>query len=388
MEPLPSPSSLTNPRRYTCQIKREQGKQQCLVACPVEGPGGVFEYRRIESPGDVPAADPRVLDVAVLDMNHGWPNLGHDSLVHAVQDAACDLRQVLEEGGLRVRALSYEVRQNHMIPEAAGGRFAVYLGTGGPGHLDPRQNDGVADGSQGLQEDPAWEAPLFRLFDGILAEPETALLAVCHSYGVMCRWSGVARPVLRGAAKGGKSAGLMENVLTPEGMRHPWFAQLADDLPDHRHLRVMDHRLYDLIPEGPLPPGVTAVGYETAGAGGPAGEALTMVEWARDPAGVMPRVFAVNHHPEIVDRSRQMHILQEKRARGEVSEEWCADRARVMTETYPDGLSDYRLHLTSDYTFMGPFRYHLYRQVRRRAQALGIPADLHEDRVFERLAAR
>jgi hypothetical protein len=388
MEPPPNPPSLASPRRYTCQIKREQGKEQCLVDCPVERPGGVFEYVRVESAGDVPAADPSVVDVAVLDMNHGWPNLGHDSLVHAAQDAACDLRPVLESAGLRVRALSYEVRRQHMIPEGPGGRFAVYLGTGGPGHIDPGRNDGVADGSQGILEDPAWEPPLFRLFDAVLAAPDTALLAVCHSYGVLCRWSGVAAPVLRGEAKGGKSAGLMENLLTPDGVRHPWFGQLAEELPDGRRLRVMDHRLYDLVPEGGLPPEVTAIGYETQGPGGPPGNAVTMIEWARDAAGLMPRVFGVNHHPEIVDRSRQMLILQEKRERGEVTEEWCADRARVMTETYPDDVADQRLHLTSDYTLMGPFRYHLYRQVRRRAERRGHPVDFHEDRIFERLAAR
>jgi hypothetical protein len=388
MEPPPSPLFLASPRRYTCQVKREQGKDQCLVDCPVERPGGAFQYVRVESPADVPPQSPDVLDVAVLDMNHGWPNLGHDSLVHAIQDAACDLRLVLEASGLRVRALSYEVRQHHMIPEGPGGRFAIYVGTGGPGHLDPRKNDGTADGSQGLSEDPAWEAPLFRLFDGVLADPDTALLAVCHSYGVLCRWSGVAEAVLRGEAKGGKSAGVVDNVLTAEAQRHPWFSQLAEDLPEHRRLRVIDHRLYDLIQTGPLPAGATSVGHETRGVGGPEGEALTMVEWARDAGGLMPRVFAVNHHPEIVDRSRQMLILQEKRERGEVSEEWAADRARVMSETYPDDVADHRLQLTSDYTLMGPFRYHLYRQVRRRAEALGHPVDLHEDRIFERVAAR
>ena len=43
----------------------------------------------------------------------------------------------------------------------------------------------------------------------------------------------------------------------------------------------------------------------------------------------MPRIFAVNHHPEIVDRSRQMLVLQQKLDRGEVTREWFEDRARV-----------------------------------------------------------
>lgn len=379
------------PRRYTCQRKREHGKDFCLASCPASGAQGTFSYARVEKPGDLPLPDPRMIDVAILDMNHGWPNLGHDSLVHAVQDAACDLIPVLQPVGLSVRAISFEVRARHQIPEAPGGRFALYVGTGGPGHIDPHQNDGLRDGSQGLAEDPAWEDPLFELFDGILAGRESALLAVCHSFGVMCRWSRIARPMLRGAEKGGKSAGIQENVLTPEAIRHPWFSQLSDALPDGRRLRVVDHRLYDLIPTpgDDLPVRVIPIGHEAQAVGGPAGEALTMVEWARDRVGMMPRVFGVNHHPEIVDRSRQMLILRQKLERGEVTAEWCEERARIMGETYPDDARDQRLHITSDFTLMGPLRYHLYRQVRLRAEALALPMDLHEDEIpgFQGLSA-
>jgi hypothetical protein len=114
---------------------------------------------------------------------------------------------------------------------------------------------------------------------------------------------------------------------------------------------------------------------------GPTGEAITMIEWERDSAGTMPRVFAVNHHPEIVDRSRQMLILRQKLDRGEVDQAWFDDRARVLTETYSDDAHDQRLHLTSDFTLMGPVRFHLYRQVRRRAEELGLTVPLHEDMV-------
>jgi len=51
-----------------------------------------------------------------------------------------------------------------------------------------------------------------------------------------------------------------------------------------------------------------------------------MMEFARDRGGVMPRVFGVNHHPEIVDRARQMMLLQQKRERGEVTPEWSEER--------------------------------------------------------------
>ena len=377
-----TPLSLTSPRRYTCQLKRTYGKELCLQDCPSLAADDVYSYVRVESPAGLPPAEEATVDVAVLDMNHGWPNLGHDSLVHAVQDAACDLMPVLRAARLRVRALSFEVRQRGMIPEAPGGRFAVYVGTGGPGHLDPRCNDGAGDGSQGIREDPSWEGPLFALFDAIRDSGDAALLAVCHSFGVMCRWSGIARPVLRGPDKGGKSAGVLENVLTEAGAGHPWFGQLALSLPSRR-LRVIDHRLYDLIETAPPARPFLAIGRETRGVGGPVGEALTMVEWERDAGGVMPRVFAVNHHPEIVDRSRQMLILGEKLERGEVTREWYEDRARILDETYAEDAFDHRLHLTSDYTLMGPLRYHLYRQVRLRGERLRRPVDLHEEQVTE-----
>lgn len=369
-----------NARRYTCALKRAHGKDFCVSDCPAREPG-VYEYARVERPEDIPAPDPHTIDVAILDMNHGWPNMGHDSLVQVVKDAACDLAGVLAESRLRLRALSYEIRQRHVIPEAPGGRFALYIGTGGPGHIDPHHNDGAAEGSQGIDEDPTWEGPLFALFDQIRASEEAALIAVCHSFGVMCRWSGAAHPVLRSAAKGGKSAGIQENVLTEDAARHPWFGQLAAEVPDHRRVRVVDHRLFDLIPKPVLPRGLTPIGYETRGVEGPTGEAITMIEWERDGAGTMPRVFAVNHHPEIVDRTRQMMILRQKLDRGEVDQAWFDDRARVLTETYSDDARDQRLHLTSDFTLMGPVRYHLYRQVRRRAESLGYTVELHEDMV-------
>jgi hypothetical protein len=366
-----------------CHNQARFGQQFCLATCAAAPGRGVFEYARVEAPGQVPPAERRVIDVAVLDMNHGWPNLGHDSVVHAVQDAVCDLIPRLQESGLRVRVLSYDVRRRHMIPDAPGGRFALYLGTGGPGHIDPHCNDGQAPGTQGIREDPAWEPPLFALFDRIRAAREAALVAVCHTFGVMCRWAGVARPVLRSAEKGGKSAGILENLLTSEGATHPWFARLADELPDGRRLPMLDHRLYDLIPEPrPLPAGMLAIGYETRGIGGPRGEALTMLEFARDEVGEMPRVFAVNHHPEIVDLARQMLVLQRKRARGDVTSEWFEERRAVLEATHGDLARDRGLHVTSDYTLLGPLRFHLFRQVRHRAEELGCDLDLHEDEVL------
>jgi len=119
---------------------------------------------------------------------------------------------------------------------------------------------------------------------------------------------------------------------------------------------------------------------ETLGVGGPAGDGITAVEIARDPNGIMPRVFGVNHHPEIVNRPRQLTILKKRLERGSVNREWYAERAKAMTEIIGDERGDQWLHLTSSFLFFGPLRFHLYRQIRLRAVALGRQVDVDESR--------
>jgi hypothetical protein len=364
-----------------CAYKRRNGREACVTDCPASAPCGAFEYVRVERPGDVPAADPRAIDVAVLDMNHGWPNLGHDSLVHAVMDATCEAIEVLEEGGLRVRVLSFDVRRSGVLPDRPGPRYTLYLGTGGPGHIDPSRNDGVAPFSQGIREDPAWEEPAFRLFDAIHADDRAALLAVCHTFGVLGRWSGAADPVLRSPAKG-KCSGVLENVLARPAAEHPWFRRFADLCGPSGRLRVVENRLFDLILRPDRPEWAVPIGFETLGVGGMPGDAVTMIEFARDAGGLMPRVFAVNHHPEIVDRFRQSMILDQKRDRGEVTDEWYRERRDILTRDFPDEDVDQRLHLTSDFTLLGPLRFHLYRQVRLRAGRSAAARGFHEDGVL------
>ncbi|HEX2835859.1 MAG TPA: hypothetical protein VHW00_22815 [Thermoanaerobaculia bacterium] len=307
-----------------------------------------FEYVRLED--SVPEAREDRIDVALLDMNHLWPNLGHDSLVHIVLETAESLRDELAKTGAKVRVLSFDVRYRQLVPEAR--RFRLFIGTGGPGHLDPRLNDGVSEFSQGVHETDAWERPLFRLFDEILGDPDSAMLAVCHSFGLICRWSGIAEPVLRNE----KSSGLRINRLSREAMQHPWFEQFAGELPDHQHFHVVDNRLFDLMLEdaGKTMP----IAFEAAGS-----SALTMVEIARDASGSMPRFLAFNHHPEIMDREHVLQVLDEKRAHHEVDDRWYEERVSTLGQLF--GEQERQSRLTSQYTLIEPLRFHLERALKR-----------------------
>jgi hypothetical protein len=281
---------------------------------------------RPDSRADVPKPSPAFVDVHVLDMNHAWNNAGHDSIVWLVRRLAKDEETNLSRAGMTVRLISYDVRRRMLVPAAPRG-IGLYVGTGGPGQLDPRLNrrDDVDAGE--ILESAEWEAPLFEFFDAVKGDDHAMFYGVCHSFGLLCRWSGVALPERRTSAKGGPSIGIVENVLTPQALAHPWFARLANRLPDGRRLPIVDSRHYDLIPGGEaFPPGVTPIAYESDEGGS---TALTMCEFARKPNGT-PRIFAVNHHPEIADAAELGALLKHKLDSGEVSREWYESRAGLI----------------------------------------------------------
>ena len=360
-----------------CEHRRLRGASSCTDECPALT-RGLFERVRLAAQDALPPADPKVIDVAVLDMNHGWPNVGHEGVVEAFQDAACALAPALESAGLRVRAISFDVRQALRLPDPKDARFSVFVGTGGPGHIDPRLNDGRDPNAQGVAENPGWETPLYRLFDAIVERDDAALLAVCHTFGLMCRWLQVADPVTRGPEKGGKSEGIRDNLLTDAAREHPVFGSFARQLPGGGRLRVLDSRIYDLIPREDAARRVGIVATETLGVDGPAGDAMTMMEVARDTTNRIPRVFGVNHHPEIIDRTNLMGMLKLKLERGEITQAWYDHRVELLAAQFPDDSSDPALHVTSDYTFLGPLRFHVTRTARLRAESLGLSFPAHE----------
>jgi hypothetical protein len=242
--------------------------------------------------------------------------------------------------------------------------------------------------AQGVAEDPSWETPLFRLFDSIAGRDEAALLAVCHTFGLMCRWLGVADPVARGPEKGGKSEGVRDNLLTDRGRSHPLFAAFASRLGNGGRLRVLDSRIYDLIPRPDAGGRVAMLANETLGVDGPPGDAMTMMEVARDASGRMPRIFGVNHHPEIIDRTNLMAMLRVKLENGDITKAWYDQRMTTLARQFPDESSDRQLHTTSEFTFLGPLRFHLTRAARLRASELGREFGAHESDVDRELTGR
>lgn len=318
-----------------------------------------LHYVRVEGRDDEPGPRRGVVDIAVLDMHHRYANLGHSSIVETLLGFGHTERKALGAAAPEVRVISYDLRGSGAVPRSPASRFPIVIGTGGPGALDPRLNDGISEWSQGVLEDPAWEARLFRFFDDVLATEGSAFMGVCHSFGLLCRWSGVAEAVLRTPEKG-KSAGVVRNLLSEQALSHPWFSgyHVANS---GRAIEVLDSRLFDLIPTGFRTDAFLA--NEVNGNGLP-GPAVTMLELARDREGVLPRIWGVNHHPEIGDRGLQRKRLQRLSERGEVTPEWVTERTRALDAWNQSAHTEHRLQSTSAFTFERPLHTFVRRALR------------------------
>ena len=338
------PAFVVTPREVVIDAVRlpappaDSARDICLTDCPATDARGGCHYARVERDGDLPPADPAIVDVAVLDMHHGWPNLGHDAIVHAVQNAVCDLQPALQDAGLRVRVISYDVRRGHAGARAA--RRPARASTSAPAGRAISIRAGTtasSPGSQGIGEDPAGSRRSSRCSTRIRADRDAALLAVCHTFGVMCRWLGVADAVLRGPRRAARAPASSRTCSRPTRRTIPGSAASRASC---RRRRLPDPRQPPLRPHPdrrPLAAGVAALGHETRGVGGPRGDALTMIEVARDrDRRTMPRILGVNHHPEIVNRAAPAHDPAEADGARRGDAGWYAERAAALTADIDD----------------------------------------------------
>ncbi len=321
-----------------------------------------MSYARVDRPGDEPPPVRSLLDVAVLDMHHGFANLGHASVVDRLMRIGQEERKRLGPGTPGVRVVSYDVRLGGAVPSMAS-RFPLVVGTGGPGALDPRENDGVSPYSQGIREDPSWEPLLWRFFDGVLADPSSAFLGICHSFGLLARWAGFGEAVVRPKEKG-KSSGVVVNLLTEAARSHPWFGGFYRASSGGR-VQVLDSRLFDILPAGR---GRGEVLAHEATPDESRGEAITMVELARFADGT-PRVWAVNHHPEIGDAGEQRARLLRIAASRQLGEGWLGERIQALEAWNASEAAERRLQITSSFTLEGPLRAILSRALAARRDA-------------------
>ena len=206
-----------SPRRYTCALKRAHGKDFCLSECPARDPA-VYDYARIERPEDIPARRP-----AGDRRRHPRhePRLAEPGPRLAGPRGAG--RRLRPAGVLAGDAGCTSARCPTTCDGADGARrrpasrFSIYIGhrRSGP-HRPAAERRHGARAVQGLHEDPVVGSPDISP-SSTRSGPATsaALLGVCHTFGVMCRWSGAARRCCAGATRA-KSTGILENVLTAE----------------------------------------------------------------------------------------------------------------------------------------------------------------------------
>jgi hypothetical protein len=83
-----------------------------------------------------------------------------------------------------------------------------------------------------------------------------------------------------------------------------------------------------------------------------------------------------------------MAMLRVKLDNGDITKAWYDQRMSTLERQFPDERSDRQLHTTSEFTFLGPLRFHLTRAARLRASELGREFGAHESDVDRELTGR
>ena len=268
-----------------CGYKQRHGRQFCVTDCPASEPGRLLRLRQGRAPEDLPASDPRTIDVAVLDMNHGWPNLGHDSLVHAVMDAACDVAPELLRPRGCACARSPSTCAARGCCRSRPGRASrstsapavPATSTRAPTTACGPSRRASARTRRGRRRRSASSTPCRR--DEQRGAPRaSATPSACCAAGRARR-----RPVLRGPEKG-KCSGVLENVLTWDGAPAPLVPALRRAARTGRAAARGREPPVRPDPAARRLPRRAACRSATrrCGVGGAPGEAVTMIEFARD----------------------------------------------------------------------------------------------------------
>ena len=86
-----------------------------------------------------------------------------------------------------------------------------------------------------------------------------------------------------------------------------------------------------------------------------------MFEFARLQGGTVPRVWGVNHHPEIGDVGLQRERLERLRENRGVSGAWYRERLAALDAWNASAATEQDLQRTTRWTFEKPLRIHLER---------------------------
>ena len=140
---------------FACTFKQRHGKQFCVTDCPASAPCGIFEYVRVERPEDVPPAGP------ARDRRR---RPGHEprlaqprARLAGPRGHGRELRGDRGARGRRAAGAGPLLRRaplGRAAGGAPGGRFSLYVGTGGPGHIDPRPQRRGRHGGPGRAGEP------------------------------------------------------------------------------------------------------------------------------------------------------------------------------------------------------------------------------------------
>lgn len=141
------------------------------------------------------------IQVAILDMNDGNPNMGIDCLIEIIVNWGNQKNKVIQYQ-------IFDVRQKGEIPSL---EFDIYLSSGGPGSpLDSSQYQ--------------WDQKYTQWLDKIVASNKLVLL-ICHSFQIACRHFNFGNVCLRKSKQiGVLPVHLIEDNPLFEGLQDPFYA--------------------------------------------------------------------------------------------------------------------------------------------------------------------